>query len=179
MADRVSTGAEIIYGTGFTSHGGPGQQGVKINVDNNVIDLYQRLAGNITLAGNFNFRKEVCVTAARLLLPLPNWLLATRSNYLHSKHALLFARDLGLIAMGKSPDMSVMTRMRLFSPSSVKSNPGELNASNYDALSLIPNKFIDELRTYSNGTQLANLTRDAQHVKDLVTSLYVMFGSVE
>ncbi|QZA71079.1 hypothetical protein AH06_310 [Erwinia phage AH06] len=179
MADRVSTGAEIIYGTGFTSHGGPGQSGVKINVDNNVIDLYQRMAANLSLVDNFNFRREVCVTAARLLFPLPNWLLATRGNYLHSKHALLFARDLAKVAMEQSPDMSIMTRMRLFSPNAVKSNPGELNASNFDALDLIPNKFIDELRTYSNGTQLANLTRDSQRVKDLVTSLYVMFGSVE
>lgn len=179
MADRVSTGAEIIYGTGFTSHGGPGQKGVKINVDNKVIDLYQQLNANIALVDNFAFKREVCVAASRLLLPLANWLLATRANYLHSKHALLFARDLALVAMGKEPQMSIMTRMRLFSPSAVKSNPGELNATNFDALDLISNSFIDEVRTYTNGRLLANLTRDSQRTRELVTSLYVMFGSVE
>lgn len=179
MADQVSTGAEIIYGTGFTSHGGPGQKGVKINVDNKVIDLYQRLNANIALVDNFAFRREVCVTTARLILPLANWLLATRANYLHSKHALLFARDLAQVAMGREPQMSITTRMRLFSPSAVKSNPGELTATNFDALDIIPNSFIDEVRTYRNGVLLANLTRDSQRVRDMVTSLYVMFGSVE
>jgi len=177
MAERISTGAECIYGTGFTSHAPRGP--MKLMVDNKVIDLYSRLNGDKLLAQSFAFKQEVVAVTARLLFPLGNWMLAQRMSTIHSKYAILFVNDIATVALGGDRPMSVRTRMCLFGPKAVQSNPSRLEADAKEAKTLMPMAFIDRIRETSSGTLLANLTRDPECVIDQVNSLYVMFGSVE
>lgn len=169
------TGAEAIYASGFTSYSV--RRGVKVDRDNETVILYTRLKADCALADNWGFKSEVVATASRLLFPFDVWVLAQRLNTLHAKHALYFVNDLAEVALGRSRKMSLRSRMCLFTDASVLSDPLHLRGELQDIDQYIPMSTVDELRKTPAGVLLANLTKSPELVRDLVDSLYVMFGT--
>lgn len=172
---KVNTGADAIYNTGFTSYAP--RSNVKFEVDADVVLLYQQQSANPALYDNWKYKEAVLQVAARLLFPLAPWVMAQRANSMHSKHALLFVRDLAKVALGGDRDMSVYMRMNLMTEAAVLSNPIHLRGDMDKLNSYIPIQVVEELRDYDNGLALANLTNTSDKLRDLVQSLYVMFGT--
>ncbi|QMP24197.1 hypothetical protein [Proteus phage 10] len=177
MANVISTGAEAIYSSGFTSH--YFRMPVKLERDEAVTELYTTMMSHPGIEGGMEFRLKVMKTATRLLFPLNNWLLAQRANQQLSKHALLFAKDLAHVAMGERRPMALETRMGLINwhdaelPDCRDTVGGALKYNKF-----VPIEFVEALGELSPALQLANLTSTPTLVKDTLTSLYVMFGGL-
>lgn len=175
MSNRINTGADAIYDSGFTSHAS--RSNVKLERDADVIKLYQAQIATPSILENWNYKERVLQVAARLMFPLAPWVMAQRSNTMHSKHSLLFVRDIAKVALGESRDMSVNTRMNLMMDSAVTSNPLELRGDIDKLDRYIPMSIVERLRTEEPGRALANLTATPELLRELVQSLYVMFGT--
>lgn len=172
---KVSTGADAIYDTGFTSHAP--RSNVKFETDPDVIKLYRQQIANPAVMDNWKYKEAVLEVTARLLFPIAPWVMAQRANSMHSKHALLFVRDIAKVALGGCRDMSVKMRMDLMTEAAVVSNPISLRGDMDKLNSYIPIQLIEELRDYDNGRALANLTDTPEKLREMVQSLYVMFGT--
>ena len=175
MSRKADTGADAIYDSGFTSHAP--RSNVKLEKDPDVLRLYYDQIATPSLYENWNYKERVLETAASLLFPLQPWALAQRANTMHSKHALLFVRDLLQVAVGGDRSMSVRMRTDLMTEASVLSNPLELRGDLNKIDQYLPFAIIDQVRDIPAGTALANLTDTPEKLKDLVQSLYVMFGT--
>jgi hypothetical protein len=172
---KANTGADAIYDTGFTSYAP--RSNVKFETDADVVLLYRQQSANPALYDNWKFKEAVLEVASRLLFPLAPWVMAQRSNTMHSKHALLFVRDLANVALGRDRSMSVYMRMNLMTEAAVLSNPIHLRGDMDKLNSYLPIQLVEELREYDNGHALANLSNTPEKMRDLVQSLYVMFGT--
>lgn len=172
---KVNTGADAIYDTGFTSYAP--RSNVKLETDPDVVQLYREQIATPAVYDNWRYKERVLSVAARLLFPLAPWVMAQRANSMHSKHALLFVRDLAKVALGQDRDMSVRMRMTLMTESAVLSNPLQLRGD-LDKVDLyLPIQLVEALNTADNGRLLANLSDTPEKLRDLVQSLYVMFGT--
>lgn len=175
MSRYVATGADAIYDSGFTSHAP--RSNVKLERDNDVVRLYNEQTANPSVYENWNYKERVLMTAASLLFPLQPWALAQRANSMHSKHALLFVRDLLQVAVGSDRSMTVRMRKDLMTESAVVSNPRDLRGDLNKLDQYLPIELIDQVRDTPAGIALANLTDTPEKLRDLVQSLYVMFGT--
>lgn len=175
MVARVFTGADAIYDTGFTSYAP--RSNVKLERDVDVVLLYREQIANPAIYENWNYKERVLETAARLLFPLAPWVMAQRANTMHSKHSLMFVRDLAKVALGGERDMSVRMRMTLMTDSAVLSNPLELRGDIDKLDTYLPMAVVNQLRDENSGVALSNLTNTPDKLRDLVQSLYVMFGT--
>ena len=171
----TNTGADAIYDTGFTSHAN--RSNVKLERDADVVMLYQEQIANPAIYENWHYKERVLLVAARLLFPLAPWVMAQRANSMHSKHALQFVRDLAKVALGGDRDMSVSMRTNLMTEAAVLSNPLRLRGDLDKIDHYLPMGLIEQLRDQPAGHALANLTDTPEKMKDLVQSLYVMFGT--
>jgi len=172
---KVATGADAIYDTGFTSYAN--RSNVKFETDADVLKLYREQIATPAVFDNWRYKERVLEVAARLLFPLAPWVMAQRANSMHSKHALLFVRDLAKVALGGERDMSVRMRATLMTESAVLSNPVELRGDMDKLNTYLPIQLIESLRAEDAGRALANLTDTPEKLRDLVQSLYVMFGT--
>lgn len=172
---KVNTGADAIYDSGFTSHAP--RSNVKFETDADVIRLYHKQTANPAVYDNWQYKEAALEVAARLLFPLAPWVMAQRANSMHSKHALLFVADLARVALGQDRQMSVYMRMNLMTEAAVLSNPIHLRGDMDKLNAYIPIQLVEELREYDEGRALANLTDTPEKLRDLVQSLYVMFGT--
>ena len=175
MGKRVDTGADAIYNSGFTSHAS--RSNIKIETDSDTILLFQELISTPSKLDNWDYKEKVLKTTAKLLFPLAPWVMAQRANTMHSKHALLFVRDLVQVALGGERSMSVRMRIDLMMDSAVEADPIHLRADISQTDSYIPMALIDQLRDYDAGCALANLTDTPEKLREMVQSLYVMFGT--
>lgn len=177
MPNVINTGSEAIYDTGYTSyyHMTP----VKLACDDEVVELYNKAAVNPSLYNNHEFRERVMRATTRLIFPLDHWLMATRSNHLLTKHCVLLARDLALVAMGSRRELDLAIRMRLADTSLPMVKSGNGNYANVAAgAELITLGFVDQIGKVSPAIHLAYLTAKPSSLKDTLTTLYVMFGKV-
>lgn len=177
MPNVINTGSEAIYDTGYTSycHMSP----AKFPCDDEVVDMYNKAAVNPSLYTSHEFRERIMRTLTRLIFPLDNWLMATRSNHLLTKHCVLLARDLALVAMGSSREIDLAIRMRLADTSLPMTKAGNGNYGNSAAgAELITLKFIEKISSVSPAIHLAYLTANPTSLSDTLTTLYVMFGKV-
>lgn len=172
---KVNTGADAIYDTGFTSYAP--RSNVKFETDADVVQLYRKQIANPAIYDNWKYKEAVLEVAARLLFPLAPWVMAQRANTMHSKHALQFVADLARVALGRDRHMSVYMRMNLMTEAAVLSNPIHLRGDMDKLNSYIPIQLVEELREYDDGHALSNLADTPEKLRDLVQSLYVMFGT--
>lgn len=172
---KVNTGADAIYDTGFTSHAP--RSNVKLERDPDVVALFQEQVANPAVYDNWNYKERVLEVTARLMFPLAPWVMAQRANSMHSKHALMFVRDIATVALGGDRSMSVNMRMNLMTETAVMSNPLQLRGDLDKVNTYLPIEVVEQLREANDGYSLANLTDTPAKLKDMVQSLYVMFGT--
>lgn len=175
MAQRVDTGADAIYDTGFTSHAP--RSNLKLERDDQVVALWQMQVANPSIYDNWQFKEQVLTATARLLFPLAPWVLAQRSNTLHPKHALMFVRDLAKVALGLERDMSVRNRMIFMQGSVVAADPQNLHTDLNKLDYYLPMAIVEQLEKQDPGVALANLADTPEKLRELMQSLYVMFGT--
>lgn len=171
----MQTGAEVIYPSGFSSYGTI--SGIKVVKDAEVVRIYTALKQDRGLAENWHFKEKVLESAARLMFPLQNWVIAQRANTLLCKYQLSFVNDTVLVALGGNRPLSLNTRVSMFLDLNVENRVKYSDTAHTDKY--LPMANISMMNNVDHGRLLSNLSNTTKKIIDLVDALYVMFGAGE